>query len=280
MTRIRVPIVGGNNKSVLINSAATAGAQLGLNFLMPDGSLATAAKIAAFLGVTPNPPNKSPNVSTVSVLWTHIIGIPNNVLQPPFNDDSAQPGADGDAIPGPRGLQGVPGIGIPGDDGYVGSDGDPGPPGAAGAASVVPGPQGPPGAPIPADDGRDGYDGDPVPGPPGAASTIPGPAGAAGVIGAPGTDGADGADGDHIPGPPGAAGQASIVIPGDDGAPGMDGDCIPAPLPLPPAAFIQSYTPGPLSIPSGFFMQAAKRQQWTGTQRLILSGTARLSIGN
>lgn len=184
MTRIRVPIIGGNNKSVLIDTTATKGATLGVDFLMPDGTPATPAKLAAYLGVTPNPPNKSPNSS------------------------------------GSAGAAGKAGqSGPPGDDGF---DGEPGPPGSAGptgatgaigpggAAGTPGGPMGPPGQ-----EGSEGSEG--PPGPPGPAGVgAAGPTGAVGMIGPPGTDGIDGDDG--APGPPGATGPAgtgtAIALPG------------------------------------------------------------------
>jgi hypothetical protein len=39
---------------------------------------------------------------------------------------------------------------------------------------------------------------------------------------------------------------------------------------------MQSYTPTSTTVPTGFYAEFAKRQQWTGTQRLTLQGTARL----
>lgn len=67
-----------------------------------------------------------------------------------------------------------------------------------------------------------------------------------------------------------------IGPPGEDG---MDGDTGP-PGPAGVALLYQSYTPGSITVPTGYFMLAARRQQWTGTERLRLIGTARLSIGN
>jgi Collagen triple helix repeat (20 copies) len=37
-----------------------------------------------------------------------------------------------------------------------------------------------------------------------------------------------------------------------------------------------SYTPTSTTVPTGFYTEYAKRQQWTGTQRLTLQGTARM----
>jgi hypothetical protein len=51
MAKVRVPIHRTTpTQSVLINPAATEGAQIGTNLLMPDGSLATPTKLAALFG--------------------------------------------------------------------------------------------------------------------------------------------------------------------------------------------------------------------------------------
>lgn len=115
----------------------------------------------------------------------------------------------------------------------------------------------------------------------------PGPAGADGAQGLQGNPGADGAQGiqgiQGIQGNPGpgvpAGGTTSQVLqktsdtdyatgwvtpPGGSGADPPEG----------------SYAPGSYTIATGKFRHAVKRQQFTGTQRLTIQGTGRLSLGN
>lgn len=244
-SRIRVPIVGGLNKSVVIDSGATAGATLGVNVKGPSGAVLTIAQIAALLGVNNTP---SSGLSPQSVIWQRVLQIPPNVTSianlatsgivvrdaagnfktvsnfPVFLGAEGEAGADGDigppGIAGAAGAAGAPGAqgpaGQPGDDGAAGADGDPvpgptGAPGSAGAAGAT-GATGPAGAPGPTgDDGVAGADGDPVPGP-------TGPAGAAGAAGPTGATG-----------PAGPQGISGYGIPGDDGDDGHDGDPVPGP---------------------------------------------------
>jgi len=246
-SRIRVPIVGGLNKSVVIESGATAGAQIGVNLKAPDGSIPSLTQLATLLGVG--------SVSSLAsnVIWQRILQIPPNVTSiaalatsgivvrdsagnfktvsnfPVFQGADGASGQDGDqGPPGPAGAAGAAGApgaqgpaGLPGADGAPGADGDPvpgptGPQGAAGAtgstgATGATGAQGPAGPLGPAgDEGAPGQDGDPVPGP-------MGPQGATGATGSAGATGATGAQGQ-----PGGAGP-----PGDDGYQGMDGDVVP-----------------------------------------------------
>jgi hypothetical protein len=50
----KVPLYGNAAKAVTVNLDATAGAQIGTNLLMPDGTLATAAKLQALFGAAPS----------------------------------------------------------------------------------------------------------------------------------------------------------------------------------------------------------------------------------
>jgi Collagen triple helix repeat (20 copies) len=239
-SRIRVPIIGGLNKSVVIDSGATAGATIGVDLKGPSGTVLTVAQLAALLGVG------TTSSLAANVIWQRILQIPPNVTSiaalatsgvvvrdgagnfktvsnfPVFQGAEGAAGADGDAgPPGPAGAAGAAGVqgpaGQPGDDGAPGADGDPvpGPAGATGATGATgsagaPGAQGPGG--LPGMDGNDGVDGDIGP---------PGLAGATGATGATGSTGSTGATG--------AAGVAGAVSFGDQGDPGNDGDPVPGP---------------------------------------------------
>jgi len=199
-------------------------------------------------------------------------------------------GGDGDdGPPGPPGvgLNGAPGVagpagalGPPGPDGVDGTDGAIGPPGDAGptGATGAAGAAGPPGT-----TGVDGDDG--AIGPPGnaGATGAPGPAGADGV---PGPVGADGDDG--LPGPIGLTGFTGAAgadgIAGPMGQPGMDGDDGAwgppgqnAPFYDPPQG---SYAPGSFLVATGKFGMMVRELSLSGTQRVLLEGTARLTILN
>lgn len=198
--------------------------------------------------------------------------IPASIPGPPGED-----GLDGDhGPPGERGLTGAAGpsglYGPPGDDGLDGDHGPPGERGLTGASGAA----GAAGVPIPGEDGMDGDHG-----PPGERG-LTGAPGAAGSAGAP-IPGEDGMDGDH--GPPGERGLTGATgvsnMPGPPGPPGDDGlDGEPGPMGPPGVVpLVQTYTPDSVTVPTGFFLQAARRQQWTTTQRLTLRGTARLAIG-
>jgi Collagen triple helix repeat (20 copies) len=265
-SRIRVPIIGGLNKSVVIDSGATAGATIGVDLKGPSGTVLTVAQLAALLGV-----GTTSSLSS-NVIWQRILQIPANVTSiaalsttgvvvrdstgafktvsnfPVFQGADGESGQDGDPGPpgatGAAGAAGAPGsqgpAGQPGDDGAPGADGDPvpgpaGPTGATGStgAAGAPGAQGPGG--LPGMDGNDGIDGDP--GPPGATGAT-GPTGATGSTGSPGPTGAAGAvsfgeqgdpgqDGDPVPGPAGAAGPTGATGPaGSAGAQGAAGPLI------------------------------------------------------
>jgi Collagen triple helix repeat (20 copies) len=262
-SRIRVPIIGGLNKSVVIDSGATAGATVGVDLKGPSGTVLTVAQLAALLGVG------TTSSLAANVIWQRILQIPANVTSiaalsttgvvvrdstgafktvsnfPVFQGADGESGQDGDPGPpgatGATGAAGAPGsqgpAGQPGDDGAPGADGDPvpgpaGPTGATGStgAAGAPGAQGPGG--LPGMDGNDGVDGDP--GPPGATGAT-GPTGATGSTGSPGPTGAAGAvsfgeqgdpgqDGDPVPGPAGAAGATGATgATGSAGAPGAQG---------------------------------------------------------
>lgn len=64
-----------------------------------------------------------------------------------------------------------------------------------------------------------------------------------------------------------ASGVATVTIPGGGGGGGSD----------PPEG---SYAPGSYTIATGKFRLAAKRQEFTTTQRLTIQGTGRLSLSN
>lgn len=74
--RFRVPIQGGNNKSILIEDTATEGATIGTNLKLPNGTVGTIAQIAALLGVGSS---SGGGASSANVQWARIIGIPANV---------------------------------------------------------------------------------------------------------------------------------------------------------------------------------------------------------
>lgn len=99
----------------------------------------------------------------------------------------------------------------------------------------------------------------------------PGPTGAAGAAGATGATGPQG-----LIGPPGWDAEPPdepLMIPGPTGATGPAG----AGGSDPPEG---SYAPGSYTIATGKFRIAVMRQQFTGSQRLTVQGTGRLSIRN
>lgn len=209
--KVKVPVVGAANRSILINAQATEGAVFGKDLFFSDGkTVVTIQNLAAALGVTKQS-------AQPVILWNQLTEIPPNVTavanldtagvvrrlpdgtwitQPPtdFIGRAGPPGRRGErgtqGIPGIKGAdgrQGIDGNTIPGRRGARGQRGFPGPPGAAGAA----GPQGVTGA-----------------------SGVPGPAilrrgspGRQGFRGPPGERGATGAQGPQ--GPAGSASSAS-----------------------------------------------------------------------
>lgn len=197
-------------------------------------------------------------------------------MVPGFPGEQGDPGDAG--IPGPAGATGgtgAPGaVGPPGIQGDQGDPGDPGPPGAGGAPGAA-GLDGQPGAP--------GYGVDGDPGEPGP----PGPAGATGAQGlfVVGADGPPGEDGIGYPGPAGAAGAAGAAgVPGaqgEDGDPGWMGPPgLTGPAGSGGSASDPLYEPGSYTLATGTYRVAAKRQKFTGSQRLVINGTARLSLVN
>ena len=79
--RVRVPVVGGLNKSILLNPGATQGAQIGIDLLLPDGSVASLTSLAAALGITSSGNSSGSGGIATNVLWTRIIGIPANITE-------------------------------------------------------------------------------------------------------------------------------------------------------------------------------------------------------
>lgn len=79
----KVPLYGNPNKTALIEDGATAGATIGLDLWMPNGELATAALLAAFIGVTgAGGSSNSSGLGPLSpTLWSLIQDIPENVLE-------------------------------------------------------------------------------------------------------------------------------------------------------------------------------------------------------
>lgn len=196
--KVKVPVVGAANKSILLNPQATEGAVFGKDLFFSDGkTVVTLQSLAAALGVT------TQSAQPV-ILWNQLAAIPPNIVDIAALSDHGilQRNQDGtwSLIPLP--------VGPPGRDGEDGVQGIPGPPGRDGATGAA-------GIGLPGPPGRDGDDGDP--GPPGLPGQ-PGTAGTAGTagIGLPGPPGRDGDDGD--PGPPGVPGQ-----PGATGATGPAG---------------------------------------------------------
>jgi hypothetical protein len=178
--KVKVPVVGGNLKVITLSPGATVGAQLGDDFLLPDGSVATAATLAALLapylassfvaksgsGLTPPPLAAAP---TALVGDTPIAGSAPTVMR----SDAAPARAQG--LPYPLFI-----------DGAAGEDGPPGPPGRDGTS----GSQGAvgPGVWLMMEDGEEGQ-----PGPPGPAGPSGGPVGPTGPTGPAGASGAPGA---------------------------------------------------------------------------------------
>jgi hypothetical protein len=204
--KVKVPVVGAANKSILLNPQATEGAVFGKDLFFGDGkTVVTLQNLAQALGVT------SQTVTQVVqpiVLWDQITAIPPNVLQvatlstagivrrlpngawitQPASDFIGRPGRPGrqgrhgpPGVPGSNGPRGTIGTGIPGRKGGRGRQGFPGLPGPRGAT----GPQGPAGSAS-------------------SASSFPGRRGLRGKQGFPGPPGSQG-----LQGPIGPAGTAS-----------------------------------------------------------------------
>ncbi|KAK2856763.1 hypothetical protein Q5P01_005498 [Channa striata] len=137
-------------------------------------------------------------------------------------------------LPGPPGIQGETGIGLPGPKGDVGFQGQPGPPGPMGIGEIgPPGPQGPQGVQgergligegLPGPKGERGFEGPRGPrGQPGVGiKGDKGDQGLPGEIGAPGERGAGDPGSKGEPGSPGISGLPGL--PGEDGAPGQKGE--------------------------------------------------------
>jgi len=144
--KIKVPVVGSQNRSVLLNPQATEGATFGTDLFFSDGkTVVTLQNLAAALGVTKQS-------AQPTVLWNQLAAIPPNVIQVanlstagivrrlPDGTWITQPPTDFTSRPGPpgrAGRRGPPGIpGAPGANGTAGSRG------ADGISILRPGPRG------------------------------------------------------------------------------------------------------------------------------------------
>lgn len=211
--RTRVPVHGTIGKSVPIPQVpASAGAIIGVNLKLPNGSIPTLQQLAAALATgaatQDSPGNINPGTGSQAVIWQNIQYIPAQITYPgravQHDDDDQGEDYGRMALPGPigmRGPQGSPGMFAddPDDVAVI-----PGPPGAAGVAGVA----GASGATLLPDDPEDPTI---IPGPPGAI----GPAGPSGT-GAPGAPGINIAQWPDEPEDPG-------LIPGAAGPPGAVG---------------------------------------------------------
>lgn len=173
--KVKVAVIGSQNRSVLLNPQATEGAVFGKDLFFGDGkTVVTLQNLATALGIKTG--NSQPNV-----LWNQLAAIPPNVIevanlatagvvrrlpngkwitQPP-SDFVGRPGAPGRAgrrgppgvpgAPGTAGARGTSGVtvigrrgprglrGIPGPIGARGATGATGPAGASSSASGFPG---------------------------------------------------------------------------------------------------------------------------------------------
>ena len=199
--KVKVPVVGSQNRSVLLNPQATEGATFGKDLFFGDGeTVVTLQNLASALGITKQS-------AQPTVLWNQLAAIPPNVIQVanlstagivrrlPNGNWITQPPTDfigRPGVPGRRGDRGPPGVpGAPGTNGTAGSRG------ADGLSILRRGPR-----------GKQGW---------------PGPPGTAGAAGAAGATGSRGADGLSIlrRGPRGKQGWPGP--PGDRGATGPQG---------------------------------------------------------
>lgn len=79
---VKVPLFGQVNKAAKLEDGATVGAQIGADLLMPDGSVATIAALAAAIGVTAATSTSVAAPSSISAtIWSLIQEIPPNVVQ-------------------------------------------------------------------------------------------------------------------------------------------------------------------------------------------------------
>lgn len=64
MSKVKVPLFRTSpSRAVTIDADATVGARIGVDLLMPDGTLATTAKLQALLGSTPGNSNSGPTTT-------------------------------------------------------------------------------------------------------------------------------------------------------------------------------------------------------------------------
>lgn len=78
----KVPLYGNPTRAAFMEDGATVGATVGLDLWMADGSLATAATLAAFIGAAASGASSGSGVGGLSsTLWSLIAEIPENVLQ-------------------------------------------------------------------------------------------------------------------------------------------------------------------------------------------------------
>ncbi len=74
VSKVRVPIYGAHNKVALLDTAATRGATIGVDLMLPDGRVATLADLAG------RPP-ATPLNSLANTIWSRVGDIPPNVRQ-------------------------------------------------------------------------------------------------------------------------------------------------------------------------------------------------------
>lgn len=79
MAKTRVVVPGTIGRSVRIPSGTSAGATIGQNLMMPDGSPATAAALRAFLGIQPTKSTTIQSGAPAVSLWSLIQEVPSPV---------------------------------------------------------------------------------------------------------------------------------------------------------------------------------------------------------
>lgn len=78
MAKVKVPLYGNPNRAALIDTDATAGATIGVDLRLPDGSVATVAALAALLGASSSSSSSS---FSDAVIWQRVLQKPGNITQ-------------------------------------------------------------------------------------------------------------------------------------------------------------------------------------------------------
>ncbi len=141
VNKVRVVVKGSTGKSVKLPTAGgAAGAVIGVNLALPDGSIPTLQQLAAALrtgaATQDIPGNIGPPGGAQVVVWPNIQYVPPQVNYPARAVPDEDQGEDRQVtviagVPGPKGPQGqiVFMAGEPGEDGAPGPQGPPGPAG-------------------------------------------------------------------------------------------------------------------------------------------------------